>query len=107
MGCLLRSLLNAASTQRLPGAMFNLTPAAAPHTCACAREPWLPTLQPAQRYPAAFYAQTGCGAGHPLEGLPEEAYLGASTSTRGLYAFMIYTSVFFAVRPTLPGGGNA
>ncbi|KAL4451791.1 hypothetical protein ABPG75_007453 [Micractinium tetrahymenae] len=45
----------------------------------------------------AFYAQTGCGAGHPLEGLPEEAYLGASMSTRGLYVFMLYSSVFFAV----------
>lgn len=48
--------------------------------------------------------QTGCRAGHPLEGLPEGAYLGASSDTRGLYAFMIYTSAFFAVSPWRPSG---
>ncbi|KAL4419517.1 hypothetical protein ABPG77_002303, partial [Micractinium sp. CCAP 211/92] len=45
----------------------------------------------------AFYAQTACGDGQPLAGLPDEAFLGASTSTRGLYALMVYTSAFFAI----------
>lgn len=48
---------------------------------------------------AAFFVQMECGGGGiPDSNLPDDAFLGASDDTRGMYCFSVYISVYFAVR---------